>query len=376
MWLDLKGKRRKLRLPGTGDQPAWLAAAATCALGGWLALSAFRTPVTLTEQVTDQQIELKTVFTQHVTPIESALYPEPEPLTNEASFYMRLLDELTLDINAVLTAAPAAEIEGTASLVVHVVAPERWSKTFVVIEEHAIGVPRGTDRVVVFDDSIVLPLEEYKEFIAIVEDETRVAPRDDYQIVVAPVIDVRAAGPDAAVSKRFEVPFTFRLAGNTLHADGPYERRLSAAVTHDVTHPGTVRLLGRDWPVVPVRAAGLLLMAPALGMLAVFGWRKRQEAAAVPEAERLLRRYRGRTIEVTAEPQAIPRSTVSLRSFPDLLRLADHLDQTIFVLRMPDETRFMIIDGETVYSFRPMATDRTFPSKRAAGSMRAEHPSL
>lgn len=369
-----RAKRRDAEGAANRAQPGLFVAAALGAVGTLLALAAFRTPVMLSERVTDQRVELRTTYVQRITPVPSALYPEPEPLENEPFFFTRLVDELAIDVQAVVTAAPATAIEGTATLLVKVVAPERWSRVFVVLDERPLQSAGAITSMTVFDETVVLPMDEYHAFIAAVEDETRVAPREDYQIVVEPVIDVTADGDSGTVSRKFEMPFTFRLAGNTLYADGPYEQTLSEIRTHDVTFPGFVQLLGRDWPVMPVRVVALALIAPCLWAIAANVWRRLQEAAAMPETERLLRRHRGRLIEANSEPLGVHGSAISLRSFTDLLRVADQLDQPILVVRQTDEIRFAVADREIIYTFRPTAVDRTFPSRRAAGAMRPDHP--
>lgn len=342
---------------------------------GWLAFTAFGTPLQSSRTVTDLAAEVETTFTHRVLPLPSALYPEPTPLENEPFFYMRLLDRLTLEVDSVLTVRPAGEVEGRAEILVRVVAPERWEREFVLRESQPFRSTGPTDRLVLFDHEFPVDLAAYQDFIAVVEEETRVMPRGDYQIVVVPTVELQVrgtaadAGADGAgagsqdgtgggpeITERFEFPYTFELAGNTLMPQGQLTQSRSAVATRMVTEPGSVAILGLTAGVAAARILGLAASAVSAALALAMLSLGQKEARSRPEAERIRRRYRARLLTVRSEDGAMVTGNVlALASFQDLLRVADQLEQSILMVPGEDLCRFIVVGERVTYVYEAAA---------------------
>src|SRR5690606_28108164 len=161
-------------------------------------------------------------------------------LENEPFFYMRLMESLTLSMEAVLKAGPDAQVQGTTAINARIIAPERWQRDFVLQEPEPFTVEPGDERAVVLQEELLVPITEFQSFISLVEEETRVMPRGDYRIEIRPVIEVAAENSAASLSENFELSYGFSLAGNTLNMDGQNQQRRSAQQGHPVQKPNTV----------------------------------------------------------------------------------------------------------------------------------------
>lgn len=318
---------------------------------GWLTFTGFATPTTVTKEVVDLAVDLEANFTTWVTPMTSALYPEPEPLANEPFFYMRLMDSLTLTMEAALNTGADAQVQGTTALTARIIAPDRWERDFVLQEPKPFTVEPGEGRAVVLQEELPVPIAEFQSFISRVEEETRVMPRGDYRIEIRPVIEVEAENSAASLSESFELSYGFTLAGNTLNMAGQNQQRRSAQQGHPVQNPNTVGLLGRRLPVLPVRYGGAALLLVVLAGIGLGLLERRKEWAALPEMERLERKYRGRLVNIQADQWPLPGRVVVMGSFRDLVRMADLYEQPIFKMRDGEMARFLVLEGDTVYVY-------------------------
>lgn len=331
--------------------------------GALLTMTAFRTPVESLRTVTDLSADVETTFTHRVLPLLSALYPEPAPLENQPFFYMRLLDQLSLQVDTAVTLRPAAHVEGTAEILVRVVAPERWERSFVLQPARPFRSAGPVERVAVFQDTFPIDLSQYQDFIAMVEEETRVMPRGDYQVVVVPVVEFRAwrDGSGASslqpeVQERFEFPFAFTLAGNTLMPQQQLSQGRSAAASRTVTEPGVVRLAGLSLGVRAARLVGLVTTGAAAVLVLVLGGQARRTARSQPEAQRIRRRYRARLLSVRPDAgPVITGSVVPLAAFQDLLRVADQLEQPVLMVPGEDVYRFAVVGERVTYVYEAAA---------------------
>ncbi|HLS89169.1 MAG TPA: DUF5305 family protein [Sphingobacteriaceae bacterium] len=317
----------------------------------WITFTDFTTPTTVTTEEADLSVDLEANFTTWVLPATSALYPEPEPLENEPFFYMRLMESLTLSMEAVLKAGPDAQVQGTTAINARIIAPERWQRDFVLQEPEPFTVEPGDERAVVLQEELLVPITEFQSFISLVEEETRVMPRGDYRIEIRPVIEVAAENSAASLSENFELSYGFSLAGNTLNMDGQNQQRRSAQQGHPVQKPNTVGLLGRRLPVPPVRYGGAALLLVALAGTGLGLLERRKEWAALPEMERLERKYRARLVNIQADQWPLPGRVMVMGSFRDLVRMADLYEQPIFKMRDVEMARFMVLEGDTVYVY-------------------------
>src|SRR5690606_24117044 len=259
---------------------------------------------------------------------------------------MRLLDSLTLSIEAVLNAGPDAQVHGTAAINAHIIAPDRWERDFVLQEPKPFTVEPGEGRAVVLQEELPVPIAEFQSFISRVEEETRVMPRGDYRIEIRPVIEVEAENSAASLSESFELSYGFTLAGNTLNMAGQNQQRRSAQQGHPVQNPNTVGLLGRRLPVLPVRYGGAALLLVVLAGIGLGLLERRKEWAALPEMERLERKYRGRLVNIQADQWPLPGRVVVMGSFRDLVRMADLYEQPIFKMRDGEMARFLVLEGD------------------------------
>lgn len=348
----------------------FVAALCVLGLGGWLTFDAFRTPLQAVEETTDLQVELDTHLDHLITPVQSLLYPEPTQLVNEPFFYTRLLDAIVLDLKASLQANPAARFTGTAGVELRVVAPERWERSFVLREMQPFQSTGAVDELTVFDEPLPLPLEEMQSFIAQVEEETRIMPRSDYQLLIVPVIEFTATaespagdgeGSAATVEETFETSYAFRLAGQTLVADTPPDQRRDAATTRLVRSPGVVSLGSLTLPVGTARIIGPAVFAVAGALLVVLLLARSAQLAALPEAEQIRRRYRSRLMELRADSRSPlgNGNTVLLASFQDLVRIADEREQGIFVVADGPVHHYLVLDGNLCYAYVAAATSAT-----------------
>lgn len=318
---------------------------------GWLTFTGFATPTTVTKEVVDLAVDLEANFTTWVTPMTSALYPEPEPLANEPFFYMRLMDSLTLTMEAALNTGADAQVQGTTALTARIIAPERWERDFVLQEPEPFTVEPGEGRAVVLQQDFPVPITDFQSFIAVVEEETRVMPRGDYRVEIRPIIEVEAENSAASLSERFELSFGFTLAGNTLIPDTQFQQRRSAQRGHPVQTPNTAGVLGRQLPVPAVRYGGAALLLVLLAGTGLGLQDRRKQWAALSELERLERKYRARLVTVQPDQWPLPGRMVAMGSFRDLVRMADLYDQPIMLMRDAALARFMVLEGDTVYIY-------------------------
>lgn len=322
-----------------------------CAVSLWLTLLAFSSPLEVRREITDLQVQAETTFTHQVLPVTSALFPNPEPLENEPHFYMRLLDRLTLQVDSVLAIEPAAAVEGTTRIDVKVVAPGRWERSFPLRPPQRFRHTEPVEQVEVFKETILVNLEEYQEFISVVEEETRMMPLGDYQIVVVPAIEVTAQHGGQTVANVFEFSYPFVLAGSMLTAEGQRRQTDAAAATHTITEPGTLPVAGLILDVRMTRAIGAVISALLLALTAIGLRAKLATRAAISEAERIRRRHRMRLVEVRTDERIRTAPLIKLATYRDLQRLADHLDQTILMTRNGTKCRFFVVADQMVYMY-------------------------
>lgn len=346
-----------LRGPDAAEKPyrKWLLPCAGCllTLAVVVTIYAFRLPATEVEEVTDLEVRVDTEFTQLVTPVPSALYPTPQPLENQPFFYMRLMDRLTSGVATVIEVEPAARVSGTAEIIVRVVAPERWERTFVVREPRSFQTAEPVASYPVFNEEIPIPIADYQSFIALVEEETRVMPRGDYEVILTAVVELTAETGSATVSERFEFPYTFQLAGQTLIMEPSYEQRQSASATHTITRPGMLPVGAASLPVSVARIVGGIVSALAC-ILVIWAWReRRRRLPPLSEAQRILRRYKSRLISAKEDAWVDVGRSVELASFQDLLRVADLLEQVVLVVPSVNGYRFIVMDTGVAYSYSP-----------------------
>ncbi|SFG82442.1 hypothetical protein SAMN05660649_02815 [Desulfotomaculum arcticum] len=311
------------------------------------------TPAEVKKEVINQTLEQRVTFSHSVIPQRSILYPEPEPLTNQAGkYFIKIIDEFKVGIKADIVSNPKVPVEGTSTVDLKLRAREDdvdlWSRDYILSPEAKF---EGTGTFPVIDDAFIVPLPAIQEFIKQVEEETGIRPRNGYLLDITPVIKTKATNKE--ITNDFNPSLSFSLSQNRIISQSKLQQENIVSLADTKVIPGYINILVCRVPVVYARYifGGLTLLGLGAAVW-LFGLYRRNKPFE-SEALTINRRYRSRIITAQNSLLNSELSVIHLQSFKELLKLADERDKSIISICEDGNNtcRYCVPDGKTLYCY-------------------------
>lgn len=349
--------------PSVGGTAAVLMAAGAClAIFGALALVAFASPTTETEERPSAFRHVGT-FDYAATAAPGATYPDGRVAAPQAVF-TRLVDRLELSFRYRIDAgidAPA-DLAGRVRISARIGDGAGWNRSLPAAGTATLAGGEATAR-------LELELPALRALVRDFERQTG-ARGESYTLTVLGHADLRGRLNGEALDADFRAPLALTLSADRLRpqespaalpggSENGLERAQAGSLSASVAN--RIELFGVGPSVVVARVVGSLGALAALAALAAVG-RPALRRALRDEEYRLRLRYGGRLVETAAPlPPDAGRDAVTLRSLDELARMAERHDRPILRERVGTRARYTVEDSVRAYRYEG-------PAERSNGS--------
>jgi signal peptidase I len=335
-----------------------IASAIAVAVFAVLALFTFITPA-------QRSVKRSTPYSQQVSFAYSArvpagpVYPSGRITTNDPLF-LSIVHHLAIRIAYRFTAAAPAAIAGTEEVLLKLMGPNGWSRSFVLAPRtHFTGEQTSTE--------VRLNLLQLESLMAEIERLTATPGFGSFSFSVQPIVHMRGILANQPIRANYEPTLGFQIqtdqlvpssgsapAGSTpgtppTSGQANYKPTQIGSVTSPATGPNSVTVFGLSLEVSPLRWVSLvgLLLSSAAAFLCYL--RKRGEP--FEESVRIRSQY-GHLIVPIVGGEDLGWPPVDVRSIKALVRLAESGQRLILHSRAGDVDTYMVNDEGTVYRYQ------------------------
>jgi len=285
-----------------------------------------------------QDLVCRTAFSYRVFPLPSLLYPDARPIEEGKVFFTKVTRDAEIRFTASLEPNPPLALSGTYEVWLVLEAPELWQRTDLLQGETRFAGEKGVP--VKLSGTYNLDLQSRMAFLAAVEEETSISPRSGYNVLLRPVIRLQN-DLFAREKKEFVPEFGFNVKAYQFTPLGDLKQDHELHLTAKTLQPTVVPIFLWTLPIPVARFLFGLLMLP--GIIAAAAWLKNRlhlmnERRSVCRGKYINHRYRNRIIRVENLDSTLDdRPVLKVKSFGDLLRIADELEKPIVLAQTADE---------------------------------------
>lgn len=327
---------------------AGLSTAAQLALvaAALVGLQAFLTPPAVIVHRPEQELEINASAAYFVYPRPGALYDSPGPLTGDPLYFTRLVEQVEVIFDFVLSSRPTVPFEVRRGLTLDVRAPGLWRKHIVLEPNTPVLAEGGRVAVAYLLDPVDLTAQ-----IRDITRETGVEPEGTaYEVNLVASVETQMdhGRLQAVLSHAFQLLFRPEL--EVFEPSFSPGGRVTRALETREWRPNKLSLLGFSLPVVTARLGG----TAAVGALGIWHMTRRRPGGPLPSRrERRLKRRLVLTRGLADELRRWPR--LYLDNLDDLVRLASERDRAVLAAPADEPALYCLLAEGIAYIHVPDA---------------------
>lgn len=310
----------------------------------------------------DSAPRIETTYAYQAVVTPNVLHPEGGMVEVGDTLYKKITTAIPLEVTSVIRAEEEVLAKGTYDVQLLIKAEGNWERTFTLQSEQDFE-EKGT-AIAVIDGAYEIDLAQVEAFISQVENETGVR-QSQYELEIVPTIqgELQSSGKVTEIDISDKLLFNYVAEEIKLASEKVYSTAVLPAESQTVTTSFSV--LGYPFSLLLVRVCStflsLLLLVAILFSLVYLD--EGPVNAVTSEAERLTKKYGRRVIPISTQIDVEGKTIVPFASFTSMLKIADEIEQPIFVYEKGNEhgQMYLVVDVLCVYTYTP-STDKA-PAK-------------
>jgi hypothetical protein len=297
-----------------------------------LSILAFKQPLVIEEKFLWSNLEEKTNFNFNAIVKPCTLYPNGGSITPDIAVFTSLTEDFIIKISSIFSSEKSVISEIDRKVTYFLIAERMWEKEYIVIEEKNIKTEGISHNFL--DEEIHINLNEISSFIKKIEEETLVRP--SYKILVKPVITGKVYDENKnliyEINNQFEIPFS--LTGQYLSYIGETEGREfvnTKSIERTNSKSQYFNFFGTRLDIIESRIGfGIASIILFLFILVYLLENKKSKKISYTETYLIDKKNKGKIVSISNKIDIDKNSYINLKSFKDLLKVAEEKDESIF----------------------------------------------
>lgn len=335
----------------TGIMVSYILAGILLVISFYILCISFIKPVREETIQYSNNVALKTTSSFKVDVIPNILYPSGGYIDySGGEMPSKIIKDLKLNLRSEAFGEKDFKASGTCEVRFVLSGGDMWQKEYVLSKEKSFSIGNGQGTVIA--DEIQIPINDYYNFIEQVHKDLGLYS-ESYTGELVTLINGQIEG--GSHSKAFEIkPFVkFDLSGGMLKLIYSDDDVSNIELKDSNIKENYFRFLNLNVPVVHTRIFSailfsLLIVSFSIKFISVLIVRYRDR---LTEYMRYENKIKDKLVELESSPDFSNNSIVFLKTFKSLIRLAEELDQLVFVYRKSSETNYYITGFGCVYKF-------------------------
>lgn len=296
-----------------------------------LCFLAIRQPLQIEEKIITNNIEEITSFDYKAVVKPSTLYPNGGVVTPDKVIFNSLTEDFIVNIKSDINTDKPVKIEAIKEIKYSIVAEKMWEREFTLVDQKQINIEGDSSNLL--NNEVHLNLPEINNYITKVEEETLVRP--NYLLVIKPKITGKIFDENNniiyEINNLLEIPFS--LSGQYISYAGETEEKefINTKIIEETNiKPQYFNIFGMNLYVVASRLGfGITALISLILIVLYFKEVNSNKRTGTTEISIIDKKNKSKIVTVSNKIDLQNNSYINIKSFKDLLKIAEEKDETI-----------------------------------------------
>lgn len=277
---------------------------------------------------------------------KSTLYPEGGTFEVDKVLMKEITKEAKITVTYKLKSDKVVDLNATVSLMMDVIAVDRWKKERIIIESKTIST--STAEELIIDETFNIELKTIDKFIERVEEETRTAS-SEYLLVITPIINGSVTYNDKVKILDSGLAVEMIYQSRMIEMPEVISYKDSASYMETIVTPNAVNYLGTTDLEVSRQRALIILSVISLMLLSVIGFSVKKNLFIKSIEEKVLRKFKSELMMIESPLDQSCYQVIIVDDYQNFYKIATRRDIEILCYKAKNSNAYYIIEENQLY---------------------------